>query len=177
MSSPFDQDVPPPSIGALLRLAWTSFRRRLFEAVRAAGYDDLQPVHVLLFRYPTIAGLRPGHLAEEVGLSKQAVNDLLRQLEAKGYVALEPDPADRRARRIVLTPRGSELMEYVRATAFEIAEDWERAVGQERFEAVRKTLLDYIEADRAHRSGGKPDQRRAIAPDNRFGSSAAATGE
>ena len=149
MSSTLDPDVPPPTIGALLRLAWTSFRRRLFEAVRAAGYDDLQPVHVLLFRYPTIANLRPGQLAEEVGLSKQAINDLLRQLEAKGYIALQPDPSDRRARRITLTPRGKQLMEYVRATAHDIAEDWERAVGRRRFDAVRKTLLDYIEADRA----------------------------
>ena len=149
MSSTFDPEIPPPTIGALLRLAWASFRRRLFEAVRAAGYDDLQPVHVLLFRYPTIANLRPGQLAEEVGLSKQAINDLLRQLEAKGYIALQPDPSDRRARRITLTPRGKQLMEYVRATAHDIAEDWERAVGRRRFDAVRKTLLDYIEADRA----------------------------
>lgn len=155
MSSPSDPDVPAPSIGALLRLAWTSFRRRLFEAVRAAGYDDLQPVHVLLFRYPTIAGLRPGQLAEEAGLSKQAINDLLRDLEAKGYVTLQPDPSDRRARRIVLTPRGDELMEHVRAAAYEIAEDWERAVGRARFDAVRTTLLDYIEADRSRSSNGK----------------------
>ena len=149
MSSTFAPDVPPPTIGALLRLAWSSFRRRLFEAVRAAGYDDLQPVHLLLFRYPTIANLRPGQLAEEVGLSKQAINDLLRQLEAKGYIALQPDPSDRRARRIILTPRGTQLMEHVRAAAHDIAEDWERAVGRRRFDAVRKTLLDYIEADRA----------------------------
>jgi DNA-binding MarR family transcriptional regulator len=83
------------------------------------------------------------------GLSKQAINDLLRQLEAMGYITLEPDPADRRARRIVLTPRGGELMECVRAAAYRIAEDWARAVGEERFEAVRRTLLDYIEAERA----------------------------
>ena len=155
MSSPADPGVPAPSIGALLRLAWTSFRRRLFEAVRAAGYDDLQPMHVLLFRYPTIANLRPGQLAEEVGLSKQAINDLLRQLEAKGYLTLQPDPSDRRARRITLTPRGNELMEYVRSAAHEIAEDWERAVGRARFETVRRTLLDYIEANRSRGPDGK----------------------
>jgi DNA-binding MarR family transcriptional regulator len=148
MSSLFDPDVPPPTIGALLRLAWSRFRRRVFEAVRAAGYDDLQPMHVLLFRYPTIANLRPGQLAEETGVSKQAINDLLRQLEAKGYITLQPDPSDRRARRIVLTPRGNELTECVRRVGQDIAEDWERAVGRQRFDAVRKTLLDYIEAEK-----------------------------
>lgn len=158
MSRTFDPEASPPTIGALLRLAWSRFRTRLYEAVRAAGYDDLQPVHVLLFRYPTIANLRPGKLAEEAGLSKQALNDLLRQLEAKGYVALQPDASDRRARRITLTPRGAELMECVRDAAHDIAEDWARAVGQERFDTVRKTLLDYIEADRA--PDGRPDRGR-----------------
>lgn len=164
MSSTCDPRLPPPSIGALLRLAWSSFRSRLFEAVRAAGYDDLQPVHVLLFRYPTIANLRPGQLAEEVGLSKQAINDLLRQLEAKGYIELQADPSDRRARRIVLTPRGSGLMEYVRTAANEIAQDWERTVGRSRFEAVRTTLLDYIEADRARRADEKPGREDESPP-------------
>ena len=161
MSSTFDPELPPPSIGALLRLAWGRFRTRLFEAVRDAGYDDLQPVHVLLFRYPTIANLRPGQLAEEAGLSKQALNDLLRQLEAKGYITLQTDPADRRARRIVLTPRGNELMEYVRAAAQDVADDWERAVGRERFAAVRATLLAYIEADAAHRPDRQPGREGA----------------
>ena len=156
MSNNFDPEAAPPTIGALLRLAWSSFRRRLFEAVRAAGYDDLQPVHVLLFRYPTIANLRPGQLAEESGLSKQAINDLLRQLEAKGYITLQPDLADRRARRITLTPRGEELMEYVREAAHDIAEDWASVVGRRRCAAVRKTLLDYIEADRGRRSDATP---------------------
>ena len=149
MSSLFDPNLPPPTIGALLRLAWTRFRRRLFDAARAAGFDDLQPVHVALVRYPTIAGLRPTQLAEDAGLSKQAINDLLRQLEAKGYLTLQPDPSDRRARRIVLTPRGTALMECVRAAAQAVAEDWAQTVGPQRFATVRQTLLDYITAEDA----------------------------
>lgn len=149
MSSLFDPDLPPPTIGALLRLASSRFRRRLFDAVRAAGFDDLQPAQFVLFRYPTVAGLRPTQLAEDAGLSKQTVNDLLRQLEVKGYLTLEPDPADRRARRIVLTPRGTAAMECSRAAAQAVAQAWAQAVGPERFAAVRQTLLDYITAEDA----------------------------
>ena len=158
MSSPFAPDLPPPTIGALLRLAWGRFRRRLFDAVRAAGFDDLQPAHFTLFRYPTMAGLRPTQLAEDAGLSKQTVNDLLRQLEANGYLTLEPDPADRRARRIVLTPRGAAAMECSRAAAQAVAQEWAQAVGPERFAAVRQTLLDYITADGATPADGPADQ-------------------
>jgi DNA-binding MarR family transcriptional regulator len=147
-----EPELPPPSIGALLRLAWSVFRTRMYDAVCAAGYDDLQPVHVALIRYPTIANARPGQLADHAGMSKQAVNDLLRQLEAKGYLGLAPDPLDARARRITLTPRGKKLEESVRAAAQDVAAEWARTVGPKRFAAVRETLLDYIEGSRARES-------------------------
>jgi DNA-binding MarR family transcriptional regulator len=119
------------------------FRARVYTAVFEAGFDDLQPTQVLAFRYPTIAGLRPGELGEQMGISKQAVNDLLRQLEVKGYIALAPDPADGRSRLIVLTERGSEVAAVTRAAAGQIAADWARAVGRRRFDIFRETLLQF----------------------------------
>jgi DNA-binding MarR family transcriptional regulator len=62
--------------------------------------------HWTLLRYPGPDGLRPSEVAARNGLSKQAINNLLRELEALGYVGLEPDPEDRRARVISLTDRG-----------------------------------------------------------------------
>ena len=40
------------------------------------------------------------------GLTKQAVQQLLDQLETQGVLTRVPDPADRRAKRIALTPLG-----------------------------------------------------------------------
>jgi DNA-binding MarR family transcriptional regulator len=137
---PGHQDVPPPTFGALLRVTWLAFREQMYRLVREAGYTDLAPSHVLLFRYPTIADMRPGQLADQMGLSKQGMNDLLRQLEAKGYVALRPDPADGRARLITLTDRGCALMEAIRSAAQQVAADWAHSLGAECFEAFRSTL-------------------------------------
>src|SRR5215212_6338999 len=67
----------PPAIGALLRLAWQAVRERIYEGVLEAGYTDLSRSHVLLFRWPTIDGLRPSELAARNQLSRQAINDLL----------------------------------------------------------------------------------------------------
>jgi len=130
-----------PTIGALLRLAWLAFRNRMYSRVRAAGYNDLSPAHVLLFRYPTVAGLRPSQLADSLGLSRQSVNDLLRHLEAKGYLVLQPDPSDGRARRIALTERGAALLTCVYQAAQEVAEEWALALGRERVEELRQMLL------------------------------------
>ena len=128
-----------------MRMAWLAFRERMYAAVQAAGYSDLQPAHVLVFRYPTIEGLRPKELAAQMGISKQAMNDLLRQLEAQGYLELRPDPSDGRARLITLTERGSEFLELTHAVAQEVSEEWSQAVGRERFRAFRSTLIDLVE--------------------------------
>lgn len=140
-------------MGALLRLTWLAFRERMYAMVREAGYDDLPPAHALLFCYPTIADLRPSQLAEQAGISKQGVNDLLRQLEAKGYVKLRPDPTDGRARLITLTDRGSALMEATRTAAKQVAAEWARSVGNEQYEALRETLLS-LAAEQGFARGG-----------------------
>jgi DNA-binding MarR family transcriptional regulator len=153
MSSGSEQEnFPPPTVGALMRLAWLGFREQIYRKVREAGYTDLQPAHVLLFRYPTLADMRPSDLAEQMGISKQGINDLLRQLEAKGYVVLRPDPSDGRAKLITLTDRGSDLDQITRSAARQVAEEWARAVGQERFDAFRMTLMKLVQADGAKAS-------------------------
>ncbi len=144
----------PPTVGALTRLAWLAFRERVYDAIVEAGYSDLPRTHALVFRYPTIEGMRPTELAEEMVLSKQAMNDLLRQLEAKGYLELRTDPADGRARLIALTKRGSALMKLTRVVAQDISAEWGQAVGYRRLNALRRTLVDLIgqakRPERAH---------------------------
>jgi DNA-binding MarR family transcriptional regulator len=139
-------------VGALTRLAWLAFRDEVYARVQEVGYTDLQPVHVLLFRYPTIDGLRPTVLAEQMGISKQAMNDLLREMERKGYLYLRPDPNDGRARLITLTEPGSELMELVRTAALDISADWAKMVGQKRFAAFRATLRTIVAGASRNRS-------------------------
>ena len=72
-------------VGALMRVGWQWVRDQIYAGVVAAGYDDLNPAHVGLIRYPTLSGLRPTQLAEQVGITKQSVNDLLGHLERHNY--------------------------------------------------------------------------------------------
>jgi hypothetical protein len=81
-------DQPPMPVGALLRFGLDEIRRRIYGAVVAAGYRDLRPAHVTLFRWPGPDGRRPTEIAADVQLSKQRLNDLLRDLEARGYLRL-----------------------------------------------------------------------------------------
>ena len=128
-------------MGALLRAAWKGVRDHIDEAVKAAGYVDLNPTHVSLFRHPTLDGMRPTDLADEMQLSKQAVNDLLRDLERQGYIRRDVDPADRRSRLIRLTAKGMKLEDTVRLAARDAERQLERELGRGRFRSFREALV------------------------------------
>ena len=136
--------MPPPQVGALLREAWERLHEELVEGLAAAGFDDLRPVHHPLLRYVLAEGLRPGELAARLGLSKQSVNDLLRDFEHMGYLALAPDPQDGRSKRIRLTHRGWQLAITASELSRAIGERWASKVGTRRyatFEAVLRELV------------------------------------
>lgn len=56
----------------------------------------------------------PKDVEEEFQLSHPTVSGLLSRMEKKGFIALNPDPDDRRCKRIVLTQKGWELDEIIR---------------------------------------------------------------
>ena len=100
-----------PFVGALMLVGWQWVREQVFEGVRAAGYDDLNPAHVGLVRYPTLDGLRPIDIATRMQITKQSVHDLLGHMEQRGYLVREDDPGDRRARVVRLTDKGQRWSE------------------------------------------------------------------
>jgi DNA-binding MarR family transcriptional regulator len=95
-------------------------------------------------RYPPIDGLRPSQLAARTNLSKQAANDLLRDLEKMGYLRLDPDPSDGRARIIRLTERGWRFQHISAHLSRNVGERWAKALGQDRFDAFTNTLRAVI---------------------------------
>jgi DNA-binding MarR family transcriptional regulator len=137
-------DWPPVPIGALFRFGLHEIRSRIFEGVRDAGFDDVRPAHVTLFRWPGPDGRRPTAIATDVQLSKQRVNDLLRELEALGYLDLQPDPSDNRARTVRLSLRGRSLHEIALAKHAQVEDEWAKVVGEARYQSARATLAELV---------------------------------
>jgi DNA-binding MarR family transcriptional regulator len=131
---------PPIQIGALLRLALDDLRRRIHEGVAAAGFDDVRPAHTTLFRWPGPDGRHPTEIAADVQISKQRVNDLLRDLEQLSYLRLDRDPSDNRARIIRLTRRGKRLHQAAIAAHTELEDEWRQAVGPAAYAQLRHAL-------------------------------------
>src|SRR5215213_7676799 len=100
-------DTPlAPLLGQLKELGMDELHRRLHER----GYAEIRPGHGCVFRFIDDDGTRLTELAERSGLTKQAVGEVVADLEELGYVERVPDPADRRAKTIVLTRRGRDAL-------------------------------------------------------------------
>lgn len=136
----------------MLREAWTELTDEIFEDLAAAGFDDLRPAHRPILRAMLIANLRPSELAAGLGLSKQAANDVVREFEAKGYVVLEPDPDDGRAKRIVATDRGWRAGELAQQSARAVGRRWAEQVGAERYAIFEDVLREIVGAAGGQRS-------------------------
>jgi DNA-binding MarR family transcriptional regulator len=132
-------------IGALLRAPWEAVQRRMLERLHEAGFADLDSAHMNVFQYPGPQGTRPSELAARLGMTKQALNYLLGELERLGYIGREPDPDDLRSKRVVLTDRGTAAIRVIREAVAEVETTWSQQIGPERFAEFRSLLLELNE--------------------------------
>jgi DNA-binding MarR family transcriptional regulator len=82
---------------------------------------------------------RPSDLAAEAGITRQAMNYLLGQLEQLGYSRDDPD--DLRSKRVELTERGEALRRTIRASVTAIEHDLEEELGRAPYAQLRELLL------------------------------------
>jgi DNA-binding MarR family transcriptional regulator len=113
-----------PLLGALMRMPVDEIRRRMLAALHEQGFDDLIPAHLIVLRWPGPDGLRPVEVAEQTGMSKQALNYLLGQLEETGYLDRVDDPDDRRSKRIRVTKRGWAAGKAMRGAVGEVEREF-----------------------------------------------------
>ncbi|WP_433786930.1 MarR family winged helix-turn-helix transcriptional regulator [Actinomycetospora sp. CA-101289] len=85
-------------------------------------------------------GTRVSDLAERAAMTKQAVGELIRHLAAHGYLTVEPDLDDRRAKRVALTERGWDALELGERVIADYDTWLETIVGVDRVADLRETL-------------------------------------
>ena len=129
-----------PPVGALLRRPAVLVRHEVMASLRDAGFRDILPAHLGVFQHPGPDGQRPGVLAMRTQASKQAMNHLLHQLEAGGYIIRESHPDDRRTRVVRLTSRGWAASEVISQTMTRLESEWSRALGEEVYTDLSRAL-------------------------------------
>jgi DNA-binding MarR family transcriptional regulator len=74
-------------------------------------------------------------------MSKQAMNQLLRSLEALGYLARSDAPDEGRARVVHLTKRGRAAWAKIHDILRDIEREWSSELGAKRFTELKELLL------------------------------------
>jgi DNA-binding MarR family transcriptional regulator len=80
-------------------------------------------------------------LAERAGMSKQAMNQLLRSLEGIGYLARSDAPDEGRARIVRLTKRGHAAYAKIHEILQDIEREWSAELGPKQFRELKALLL------------------------------------
>jgi DNA-binding MarR family transcriptional regulator len=136
-----EQPFGPPLIGALLRMPWEDVQQHMLKRLHQGGFADFDAAYLNVFRYPGPQGARPSELAARLGISKQALNYLLGELERLHYLERRPDPDDLRSKRIALTARGTAAIVVIREAVTEVEAAWAAQLGEKDFAHLRRILL------------------------------------
>jgi len=108
------QALPEPAAqaptAALLGAAYQALGMAIVRGVNEAGYPQ-RPAHSAVFANIDLAGTRLSDLAGRANMTPQAMGELVDDLEQMGYVRRRPHPEDRRAKLVVLTPKGRRCVE------------------------------------------------------------------
>lgn len=105
------------------------------------GAPRLRRSHMSLLPHIELDGTRMSDLAERLGVSKQAVSQLVDDLEGFGVIARVPDPDDARARRVVFTQRGRDGFSRGLKVLRELEQELGATIGERKMEQLRSALL------------------------------------
>ena len=96
-------------------------RRTLFDqAMKPLGITRSQWWVLSQLSRHARSGMLQTELARDLDVGKVTVGGLIDRLEAAGYVVRQPEKTDRRAKRIMITERGHEILEEMVAVGREL---------------------------------------------------------
>jgi MarR family transcriptional regulator, lower aerobic nicotinate degradation pathway regulator len=125
--------------GQLFFRLWRVSHTRTAEALESLGLTTA------LFALLNVLGTREGaiqlELGSAMGIDPSTMVSLVDQLEAAGLAKRRPRPTDRRAREVVITPKGRRVLERARRLAMQVEDDVLRGLSR----AERRRMLALLQ--------------------------------
>ena len=135
----------PLNTVSMLGQAYSLLGFQVVEGVVGAGYPQ-KPKHSAVFAQISPEGSRLTELARKANMTSQAMGELVDELVDMGYVVRRPDPADGRAKLIVLTDRGRDAVGAGRRTIEGIEEQVTEILGERGHRELRRLLSRLLDA-------------------------------
>ena len=114
--------------------------KALFERFTQETGIPVRAAHMGLFPHLDLAGTRQTELARRMGVSKQAVHQLVVELVGFGVLEQVRDPSDKRALLVRFTPRGARSLFDGLAVLNALEADMREELGRARMSALHDAL-------------------------------------
>lgn len=130
----------PANLGVLLREAHLAVTDSVVARLADRGHGVVRAAHGVVFQHLDDTGTTVSLLAERAQMTKQAMAELVRHLEVHGYVQRVPHHTDRRAKLVLPTERGREVIAIAQRLSPELEDRVCGLLGPDRFAALRQDL-------------------------------------
>jgi DNA-binding MarR family transcriptional regulator len=146
------------SIGLLVRLLHQHWSLAVEAALSDAGFDGIRPPHANVFTFTPPEGIQVSALTRLAHVRKQTMAQAVEELERLGYIERRPDPADRRAQLVFLTPRGQSVRPVAIAAGRRVEARWAELTSPEQIETLRQALQEVLRGLQDEASAGQGPQ-------------------
>jgi DNA-binding MarR family transcriptional regulator len=136
----------PANLAVQLREAFLALNDRVLARLAERGHGAVRPAHGAVFQYLDDTGTTVSRLAERAQMTKQAMAELVAHLEAHGYVVRVPDPTDRRAKLVLPTASGREVVAIAQELVPELEARIAATLGAVRLRQLRADLETILRA-------------------------------
>ena len=130
----------PVNTAVLLRDAFAAINAVVPRRLAEQGHGAVRTAHGAVFQYLDDDGTTVSTLAERAGMTKQAMAELVQYLEEHGYVRRVPNPQDGRAKLVLPTAKGREVVTIAQTLVPELEKRLIKALGKTRWQQLRDDL-------------------------------------
>ena len=135
------EDQPPEVLMRGLLRAYYWMDESSQNGLQQAGFRPRTRTQTMILINISNGITRAAELARVLGVSRQAIQQQINELEQDELVTQIPDPEDRRANRIVFSERGSELINAALASLRQAEQSLAIRIGYEGVGQLRRALM------------------------------------
>ena len=120
--------------------------RLLMEKNTSLGYEGLKVSFSAVLANMSFEGSKLVDIAERTNMTKQALGQIANEIEELGYVKRVPDAKDGRAKNLVFTTSGIQLISASIRAVMEIEREFSDLIGEEKMSQLKSIINELATA-------------------------------
>jgi DNA-binding MarR family transcriptional regulator len=113
--------------------------------LRDNGYDNFKIGHIGVMMHVTNDGITAAELSKIVGISKQAMSELVKELINKKFLELKPNPNDQRSNLIHKTEEGIEFLSVLMRSRLFIDQEFSKILSEKKLMLLKELLFEVVD--------------------------------